>query len=189
MIRADSYTAAAIRQVAPADLPALGGFFEGLSVESSYLRFFAPLRPTHSLLHLLSGGPAHVDAVVAVVDGVIVGHAMAADHTEPTDPCGARLTDVGIVVADAWQRRGLGAALMRALITRAQVRGVTSLVMDVLPGNRRVIAMITGHWPDAVIGRSPDGLDISIQLPRRQSPPAQVPLAPQPVRPLVTVGG
>jgi len=189
VIRAESRAIAAIRSVRPADLTALSGFFEDLSVESRYLRFFAPVRPTSGLLHMLSGGPANVHAVVAVVDGVIVGHAMAADQTEPADPCGARVTDVGVVVADAWQRRGVGTALMRALIARAQARGVTSLAMDVLPGNRRVIAMITGHWPDAVIGRSPDGLDISIQLPRHQSPPAQVPLAPQPVRPLVTVGG
>jgi GNAT superfamily N-acetyltransferase len=188
VLRAGSRATAAIRPVRPADLPALSGFFEGLSVESRYLRFFAPVRPTHSLLHLLSGGPANVDAVVAVVDGVIVGHAMAADQTEPADPCGARVADVGIVVADAWQRRGVGVALMRALITRAQARGVTSLVIDVLPGNRRVIAMITGHWPDAAIGHSPDGLDIRIQLPRYQPPPPQALLATQPVRSLVTVG-
>ena len=186
--RADNRAAAAIRPVRPADLPALSGFFEGLSVESRYLRFFAPVRPTSSLLRLLSGGPANVDAVVAVSGGVIVGHAMASDQAEPADPSGARATDVGVVVADAWQRRGVGLALMRALITRAQVRGVTSLAMDVLPGNRRVIAMITSHWPDAAIGRSLDGLDIRIQLPRYQTPPPQARLATQPVRSLVTVG-
>ena len=54
---------------------------------------------------------------------------------------------------------------MRALIARAQARGVTSLAMDVLPGNRRVLAMVLAHWPDAAVGRSPDGLDIRIPLP------------------------
>src|SRR5512135_1460985 len=49
VIRADSRATAAIRPVRPADLPALGGFFEDLSVESRYLRFFAPVRPTGSL--------------------------------------------------------------------------------------------------------------------------------------------
>ena len=181
VIRVGSSATAAIRPVRPADLPVLGGFFEGLSVESRYLRFFAPVRPTGSLFHLLSGGPANVDAVVAVVDGVIVGHAMATDRTEAEasgDPCGARETSVGIVVADAWQRRGVGAALMRALVTRAQARGVTSLAMDVLPGNRRVLAMIVGHWPEAVIRHSPDSLDIRIPLPRFQLPQPQVRTAP-----------
>jgi DNA-binding IclR family transcriptional regulator len=40
---------------------------------------------------------------------------------------------------------------MRALITGARARGVTSLTMDVLPDNHRVLAMITGHWPAARI--------------------------------------
>jgi GNAT superfamily N-acetyltransferase len=139
VIRIDSRATAAIRPVHPADRPALGGFFEDLSLESRYLRFFAPVRPTGSLLHVLSGGP-NVDAVVAVADGVIVGHAMATDRAEAQtfeDPCGARVTEIGVVVTDAWQRRGVGTALMRALIIRAQARGVTSLAMDVLPSNRR----------------------------------------------------
>jgi GNAT superfamily N-acetyltransferase len=177
-IGTDSRATAAIRPVRPADLPALSGFFENLSVESRYLRFFAPVRPAGSLLRLLSGGPANVDAVVAVADGVIVGHAMAADRTEAEaseDPCGARVTDIGVVVSDAWQRQGVGAALMRAVVTRAQARGVTSLAMDVLPGNGRVLAMIIGHWPEAVIRHSPDGVDIRVPLPRFQLPQPQGP--------------
>ena len=184
-MRADAHATAVIRPVRPADLAALSDFFAGLSVESRYLRFFAPVTPAHGLLHLLSGGPAHVDAVIAVADGVIVGHAMAAD--QPGDSCGIRVTDVGVVVADAWQRRGVGVALMRALVIRAQARGVTSLAMDVLPGNRRVLAIIVGHWPDAVIDHSPDSLDIRIPLPPYQ--PQRPQLARQQVRPLVTLTG
>jgi GNAT superfamily N-acetyltransferase len=187
--RTDGRASAAIRPAGPQDLAALGDFFAGLSVESRYLRFFAPVTPAYGLLHQLSGGPANVDAIVAVADGVIVGHAMAADG--PEDPCGSRATDVGVVVADAWQRQGVGAALMHALVIRAQARGVTSLAMDVLPGNRRVLAMITGHWPDRVVGRSPDSLEIRIPLPRYQPPRPQRP-QPRPareqVRPLVTLG-
>ena len=180
---------AAVRPVRPEDQAALGEFFAGLSVESRYLRFFAPVTPAHGLLHLLSGGPANVDAVVAVADGVIVGHAMAADGPEDhRDPCGARVTDVGVVVADAWQRRGVGAALMRMLVTRAQARGVTALAMDVLPGNRVVLAMIIGHWPDAAVDHSPDSLDIHIPLPRYQPRRPQPRPASEQARPLVTLG-
>ncbi len=200
--RAERRAAAAIRPVTPADLAALSDFFAGLSVQSRYLRFFAPVTPAHGLLDLLAGEPANVDAIVAVADGVVVGHAMAVDRPdpagaenaadpedpgEPGDSRGARVTDIGVVVADAWQRRGVGAALMRALLTRAQARGVTSLAMDVLPGNRQVLAMIIGHWPDAAIGRSPDSLDIRIPLPRYRPRPDR-PQREQ-LRPLVTVGG
>ena len=57
--------------------------------------------------------------MVATRDGVIIGHAMAADRAGPR---GARMTDIGVVVADAWQRQGVGSALMRALIAGAQAR-------------------------------------------------------------------
>jgi GNAT superfamily N-acetyltransferase len=170
-----------IRPVDPAEQTALGDFFAALSVESRYRRFFAPVRPSHGLLDLLAGGPAHVDAIVAVADGVIVGHAMSADLPQRVYPCPGRATDVGVVVADAWQGKGVGAALMRALIARAQARGVTTLAMDVLPGNRRVLAMILGHWPDAAVGHSPDGLDIRITLPPRPRPA-------EPARLLAAVG-
>ena len=169
-----------IRPVTPADEALLHDFFDALSVESRYLRFFAPVMPSCGLLDLMAGKPAHVDAIVAVADGVIVGHAMAADRPAPGDPGdpgysgrpgGPRATDIGVVVADAWQRRGVGAALMRALIGRARARGVTALAMDVLPGNRRVLAMIAGHWPEAAIGRTPAGVDVRIPLPPYQPRP------------------
>jgi GNAT superfamily N-acetyltransferase len=169
--------AAAIRPVRPADEAVLREFFAALSVESRYLRFFAPVTPSCGLLDLMAGKPAHVDAIIAVADGVIVGHAMAADRPVPADrgapgePGEPRATDVGVVVADAWQRRGVGATLMRALIDRAQARGVTALAMDVLPGNRRVLAMVTGHWPQAAVGRAADSVDIRIPLPPRARPP------------------
>jgi GNAT superfamily N-acetyltransferase len=169
--------AAAIRPVRPADEAVLREFFAALSVESRYLRFFAPVTPSCGLLDLMAGKPAHVDAIIAVADGVIVGHAMAADRPMPADrgapgePGKPRATDVGVVVADAWQRRGVGATLMRALIDRAQARGVTALAMDVLPGNRRVLAMVTGHWPQAAVGRAADSVDIRIPLPPRARPP------------------
>jgi hypothetical protein len=54
--------------------------------------------------------------------------------------------------------------------------------MDVLPGNRRVLAMILSHWPDAAVGHSPDGLDIHITLPSAQR------AARKQVRPLVPAG-
>ena len=176
-----------------ADKTVLRDFFAALSVESRYLRFFAPVTPSCGLLDLMVGKAAHIDAIVAVADGVIVGHAMAADRPAPGGPGnpgrpgGPRATDVGVVVADTWQRRGVGAALMRALIARAQARGVTSLAMDVRPGNRRVLAMIAGHWPEAAIGRTADGVDIRIPLPPQQPKP---PYAAMPaVRPQATAVG
>ena len=159
----------AIRQVHPEqDLPALSDFFTGLSTHTRYLRFFGPVTPGAALLRTLAGCAGNVDALVAVRGGVIVGHAMAVDRADR----GARVTDIGVVVDDAWQRRGVGAALMRAIVTGAHARGVTVLEMDVLDGNRQVLAMVTGHWPAARIERTPDGLAIRVRLPQASVTPA-----------------
>jgi GNAT superfamily N-acetyltransferase len=157
--------AAAIRTAYPEDLAALGDFFAGLSARTRYLRFFGPVTPSPALLRQLCGLAGTIDAMVAVRGGIIVGHAMAVDRTGPG---GARVTDIGVVVADAWQGRGLGSALMRALVTRARARGVTLLEMDVLNGNRQVIDMITSHWPAARVERAPDSTSIRIRLQRHQ---------------------
>ena len=164
--------AVAIRQVHPEqDLPALGDFFTGLSTHTRYLRFFGPVRPSAALLRTLAGCAGNVDALVAVRGGVIVGHAMAVDRA---DPRGTRVTDIGVVVDDAWQGRGVGAALMRAIVTGAQARGVSVLEMDVLDGNRQVLAMVTGHWPAARIEHTPDGLAIRVRLPQASVTPEAV---------------
>jgi ribosomal protein S18 acetylase RimI-like enzyme len=153
--------AAEIRPARTTDLPALGGFFAGLSVQTRYLRFFSPITPGPSLLNLLCGGDGTTDALLAARDGVIVGHGMAADVS---GLCGATTTDIGVVVADAWHGRGVGSALVRALITGAQVRGVTTVTMDVMHGNDRALAMIRGHWPIARTRRSRECNTICIQL-------------------------
>jgi len=150
-------------------------------VQARYLRFFAPVTPGPALLRLLScdagTGAAAGDAMVAVAGGRIVGHAIAADRD--TLP-GTRTTDIGVVVADAWQGQGLGSVLMRAVIAAAQARGVTSIRMDVLPGNHRVLGMITGHWPEARMAHSRDCLTVNLQLPQpqHQQPPNRSPAPP-----------
>jgi ribosomal protein S18 acetylase RimI-like enzyme len=153
--------AIAVRPAGPADLAALGDFFAGLSADSRYLRFFAAVTPSPGLLRRLSGAAGAVDAVIAVAGGVIIGHGMAADRTASR---GDRITDIGVVVADAWQGGGIGSALVRTLVARAQARGVTAMAMDVLPGNHQVLAMIARHWPTAQPGHAPDYVSIEIDL-------------------------
>jgi GNAT superfamily N-acetyltransferase len=163
-------TIAAIRPACQADVGPLSDFFAGLSQQSRYLRFFAPVTPGPELLRKMSGGTGQGGAVVAVRDGVIIGHAMAADQVGPQ---GTRTADVGVVVADAWQGLGVATALINALITGAQARGVTSLTMDVLPGNRTMLAMIASRWPAARIEGSADFVTFRIPLPRHRQRRAQ----------------
>jgi len=181
--------AATIRPPDTADLAALGGFFAGLSMRSRVQRFFAPVRLSPAMIRLAcglgadgpAGGTGHsgpdrrpsrsggTDALVATVGGVIIGHGMAVDRPADrsagrTAPPEGRVTEIGVVVADAWQAQGVGSALVRALISRAQARGVTSLIMDVLPDNRQMLAMIATHWPAARTWRRADCVTIQAAL-------------------------
>ena len=142
-------------------MAAFSDFFAGLSVESRYLSFFAPVTPPRAISPVVRGPPTSTPWWPSPT--VIVGHAMAADGPgflrHPGDRC--RRGGRGRLAAPG---RGRGADARAD--HPGQARGVTSLVMDVLPGNRRVLAMISAHWPDSVIGHSPDSLDIRIPLPR-----------------------
>jgi L-amino acid N-acyltransferase YncA len=155
--------AAEIRRAQSSDLAALSDFFAGLSARTRSRRFFAPVTPTSAMLRWLSGGTGNVHAVVAIAGGGIVGHAMAADRAGSD---GDSITEIGVVVADAWQGLGVGSALVRALIGSAQARGVTSLTMDVLPDNRQVLAMILGHWAGAGIDYAADCVTVRVRLPQ-----------------------
>ena len=108
-----------------------------------------------------AGQAGRTDVLVATHGGVIIGHAMAADRAAAG---GGSLTEIGVVVADAWQGRGVGSALVRTLVSRAQARGVMSLSMDVLPGNQQVLAMITAHWAAAQTQRSTDCVTVQVGL-------------------------
>jgi GNAT superfamily N-acetyltransferase len=151
-----------IRQAGRADHAALGEFLAGLSAQTRYLRFFTGATPASpAMLAILAGERQGVDALVAARHGVIVGHAMAVDATGPG---GATTAEIGVVVADAWQRRGLGSGLVRALATRAQARHATTLAMDVLAENRPVLAMIASRWPAARHDRSGPYLTVHATL-------------------------
>ncbi|MGI8451270.1 MAG: GNAT family N-acetyltransferase [Streptosporangiaceae bacterium] len=172
--------AATIRPPDTADLAALGGFFAGLSMRSRVQRFFAPIQPSPAMIRLAcgfggSGVSGHdrrpsrtggTDALVATLGGVIIGHAMAVERPAGrTAPPEGRVTEIGVVVADAWQGQGVGSALVRALTSRARARGVTSLSMDVLPANRQVLAMIASHWTASRTHRATDYVTIQTPLP------------------------
>jgi len=136
-----------IRPARCGDRDAIREFLDGLSLRTRYLRFFTGAASGgSSLLGVLTGSRGNIDAVVATENGTIIGHAMAADVA---DPGGRHVVEIGVMVADARQGRGVGSALVRAVVDRAQCRGATAVAMEVLAENRQVLTMITKHWPAA----------------------------------------
>jgi ribosomal protein S18 acetylase RimI-like enzyme len=173
-----------IRQACHADHAALRDFLGGLSPRSRYLRFFTGAVSTSpAMMRMLAGGGDHIDAVVAVEDGVIIGHAMASDTAGPG---GSQVTEIGVVVTDARQGQGVGSALIRTLAARARARGITGVVMEVLAENRQMLAIIAHYWPAARHHQSGPYVTVQAALPqpaqqRRLHHPEQRHL-PQPSR-------
>jgi GNAT superfamily N-acetyltransferase len=156
-----------IRAAGPVDADRIRDFVCGLSPRSQYFRFFASVAPPSTgLLRALCGATGSADILLLTDScGNVIGHAMAADgaaaqaHAADGRPMDGRLeANIGLVIADDWQRCGLGTTLLSMLVSRAARRGVEVLVLDVLPDNARMRGIIARRWPDAPAERTRDAL-------------------------------
>jgi GNAT superfamily N-acetyltransferase len=155
-----------LRECREDDAARIREFVCRLSADSQYLRFFASVAPPSSgLLRVLCGGTGADILLVTDESGAVIAHGMAADTTAS----GALAGNIGLVVADSWQQRGLGTLLLSTLIGRAARRGVGSLVLDVLPSNDRMLGIIARRWPDAPRQRTPDAIVISPAITAQQA--------------------
>jgi GNAT superfamily N-acetyltransferase len=151
----DRTPVAVLRQARPEDQKAIAEFVCALSPRSQYLRFFAYVAPPSSGLLRALTDTGRADVLLATDSrGTVIGHGMAADIS-----AGHRLeSNIGLVIADRWQRLGVGTQLLNTLVGRASGRGVSTLVLDVLPTNRVMLGIISRRWPDASAERTPDAI-------------------------------
>jgi acetyltransferase len=135
-------TKLALRPIRPEDAELERRFIDGLSEESRYFRFFYRL---HELTPAMLGRFTQVDydrelALLALAPdpGSAGGVAMVgiARYIANLDHESA---EFAVVIADAWQRRGVASRLMQALIASARRKGLTRLVGTVLRANTNMI--------------------------------------------------
>ena len=177
----DRTPVALLRQARPDDLTSIREFVCALSPRSQYLRFFAAVAPPSTgLLHALCGTGGADVLLVTDRGGAVIGHGMAADAADGTATRHLLESSIGLVVADAWQRRGIGTQLLDALADRARRRGVTRLVLEVLPDNRVMLGIIRRRWPEAPAERTPDAIVFR--------PAIRQPGCPQPIPRVVAIG-
>jgi RimJ/RimL family protein N-acetyltransferase len=140
-----------IRPAAEADAERLRRFLAGLSTRTAYQRFFSGLGPVSNamLARLLPHGRQQ-DTVVAVHGDEIVAHAMCARMPGQDD-----IAELAVVVADAWQQRGLGPRLVGSVLAAAQGHGVRTVEFTVLADNRPANRLAKRSWPQArpVVGQ------------------------------------
>ena len=124
-----------LRPIRPDDDGALLAFYERLSPDSLYFRFF-------SLRHLDAAAAARICAVdyenqfglVGEVGGNLV--AIAQYFRLPKHP---ERAEAAFVVEDALQGQGVGTRLLERLAELARDRGIRSFEADVLPQNSRML--------------------------------------------------
>ncbi len=125
-----------IRPLRPDDAGRLQAFVRALSPQARYLRFHTGL---NELSPALLAAMTRLDArrqrahvAVALGDGgeIIVGDARYGAAQD--DPASA---EIGIVVAEAWRRIGVGSALLHALLDDARAAGIATVYGEVLAEN------------------------------------------------------
>ena len=133
-------TTVIVRPILPSDLALETNFVGTLSGESGYQRLMSARRPPPEELWRYT----HIDYVheLAMVALASVGGqaAIIAVARFVRDATG-QVADFAIVVADAWQGRGLGSQLMRSLIDAAGLLGAKRLTGITMTTNARMLAL------------------------------------------------
>lgn len=146
-----------VSAVRSADAPALRELLDACSIETLRLRFLGPRRdfPPDYLAQVLAGRPERHDAVAAYAPGA--GRPRMVGLGSLALPPGARAAEVGLLVADAWQRQGAGSALLDALLVRARARGVGRVSASVLHGRSALLAALGRRLPAEHLAYGADG--------------------------------
>ncbi|GAB7043124.1 MULTISPECIES: bifunctional acetate--CoA ligase family protein/GNAT family N-acetyltransferase [Catenuloplanes] len=125
-------TTAHLRQIRPADAPAIVAMHSRFSERTRYLRYFSPYPriPERDLRRFVTVDHHDREALVLTSGGEIfaVGRyeRLGADSPE---------AEVAFVVEDAHQGRGIGSVLLEHLAAAARQEGITRFVAEVLPAN------------------------------------------------------
>jgi GNAT superfamily N-acetyltransferase len=132
------------------DGDALRRLFFRLSPATVYRRFHSPIvRPEQTHPERLLDLDHHDrEAVVAVVDGEIVGVARYVRRA------GTDSAEVAVVVADDWQRQGLATRMLGALGELALAAGIGRFALEMQADNRPVLQMTKRIYPEAVFTHS-----------------------------------
>jgi acetyltransferase len=131
-----------IRPVTAADGGRIAGFVRSLSAETRYLRFMAAVNEL---------APRMIDRLTRIDhrrDAALLALARDGDRSRLVGVARYSVNDEGesvefaLVVADDWQRRGLGRRLMAGLVDTAAARGFKYIDGDVLAINRAMLAFV-----------------------------------------------
>jgi RimJ/RimL family protein N-acetyltransferase len=126
-----------IRPISPSDRDALVHFHEGLTSETTRMRFFLfhPHLTPDELERFTQVDHRDREALVAL-DGSDIIAVARFDRMPGTDEA-----EIAFVTADARQGNGVGTLLLEQLTDRARTEGVTRFTADTLGENHRMLGV------------------------------------------------
>ncbi|MDD3352704.1 GNAT family N-acetyltransferase [Zoogloea sp.] len=131
-----------VRPIRPEDAGLLQGFFDGMSPETRYYRFMESLQelPASLITRFTQIDYDREMALIAIAsEGGAEYQVGSARYTLAPD---GESVEFALVVADAWQKCGLGRRLMGALIDCARSKGYRQIVGDVLGDNPKMLRLM-----------------------------------------------
>jgi GNAT superfamily N-acetyltransferase len=158
-----------VRPIRSQDAEHLRAGFERLSEESRYRRFLSPMQElSGSMLRYLTEVDHHDhEALIAVgADRTIVG--VARSVRSRSDP---QVAEAAVTVADDWQGRGLGTALLGLLADRARAEGISRFTALMLAVNREMLDLFEDLGPVRILRRVSGTIELEIALPCRGAGP------------------
>jgi RimJ/RimL family protein N-acetyltransferase len=127
-----------LAQLEPSDREPLRRLFYRLSPETLYRRFMSPIARPDQVRpdRLLDVDHRDREAIVAVDDGEIVG--VARYFRQP----GSNAAELAIVVADAWQGKGLATRMLAALAGQASAAGIERFTLITQADNSPALRLL-----------------------------------------------
>jgi RimJ/RimL family protein N-acetyltransferase len=152
------------RPIRADDREALRSHFEALSAETRYRRFLTAIKhlSARELTRLTDLDHSDQEALVALTPGgELIGVArffrLVGDSTR---------AEVAVTIADAWQGRGVGTALLHLLSERAAELGVRCFVATCLAHNRPMLDLF--RELGTAVSETPAGdgiVEVEVELP------------------------
>ncbi|MBZ0275458.1 MAG: GNAT family N-acetyltransferase, partial [Anaerolineae bacterium] len=157
-----------IRPIRPEDEPMMVQFHETLSERTVYLRYFYPMKLSQRIEHERLAHVCFIDydreiTLVAEVADPETGAPQIIAAGRLIKVYGTTEAEYAIIVSDAFQRYGLGKAMMRQLIHIAQQEGVEKIFGTILADNAEMQAVVK-RLGFKVVGMPQNGV-MRVELP------------------------
>ena len=134
--------AVTLRPLQPGDVDIETAFVEGLSAETRASRLLGgAVKVTREYIERLTRVDYARDMALAATV-MLEGHETLIGVARYALDADGRACEFALVVADAWQGRGIGRRMLEKLIAIAAARGVPALYGDMLATNRAMIGLV-----------------------------------------------